>query len=733
MKYIAALLFLCIFTLYAGTTSPYLQAGDSAEMATAAITLGVPHQPSYPLFVIPGYLISNSQVPYFPQLFNKDIQIETKYIKIYRSGLVSALFQALATVFFFLSTIELGRRLLRVGKSEEKKNIQRFHIILSLIATVLYAASQTVWLYATKPEVFSLNNLFVLILWYYALRWLNNESRRKVSKRYLVLFGIALTHHQTVILIAPALLVLYVMKCNAYARETPTHILTRWLKYPNQRKFNKLFPYAVALGVGTLPYFLSLWYISQTHPFMNWGEISTPVDLLRALFRFDYGTIGAYLTNLPVSTVVIDQIPFYLNHLQRDLLLYTVLLAGIGTILIYKKDRQLWIALLTFFLISGPLFIMYANFSLENDFSKATVIRFYMLSEIILIQWAYSTVLLLINSLHKLQVATPSERQVKNIGTAVITLLFACIPLSQLLKNQPHYDNLTYQYAKTVVHATENDAIILVTGDIPNLTIQYMQAVEGERKNRIIFSPGQFHLEWFMRQLKQRYPQLKIPPPKAGKQFTSPSQVIEANFGERPLYIAPEFVEIDPLVQNKYLLWPKNLFMKVEEKGVSYKLEEYIQEAATLYASVNIDEFTNLRKKEYQLESPLIMYYARHFYNIGAILNAVHRYDDAIIQLQRAIQIDPTFAESYKTLGYIYYYTEDFKDKNPEAAVQYFERYLQTAQNQPLDQIQAVQNAINQIYADVKKEQEEAAKKEQQKQKVATDSAEEKEATQSAN
>jgi tetratricopeptide (TPR) repeat protein len=729
-KITVIVLFLLLLVTYTFTTAPYLQAGDSAEMATAAITLGVPHQPSYPLYVLPGYILTKLPIPYFPALFPQKIvnykidQNNTKSILIYRSGLTSAISQALTGVFLFLMLLEL-MKYMRLGQSLENES-RIGEILIALVSTVVYSFSETIWLYATKPEVFALNNLFICSTLYFAFAYLNNKRKKKPNVWFFFWYGLAISHHQTIIILLPALILVQYFKTQNITGERLGKITSRWASYSFEKKFNKLFPYIFFSILGIIPYCVLLWIFAQRKPLLNWGEISNLVGILRALIRADYGTIGAYLSNTANNTVMVDQIPFFTQHLFSDFSFYTIFLSFVGLIALYKSSKKIWAIIMTLLTVSGPIFLMYANFSLVGEFSQATVVRFYMLPEISLIMLFACCAYLIYRKTAELTIFDKQHSSITTVSKIILAGLLIAIGVIGLIKNVPLYDNLTYQYVKTAITATEPNALILVTGDIPNMTMQYMQAVEGEKKNRIIFSPGQFHLKWFQKQLKERYPNTKIPDPLPGKQFTSPKQVIDANFEKQPIYITPEFVEIDPKIQEEYVVWPKGLLLKVEKKGVEYKLENYREENERIYKDLNLDDFVKLRQRKYQLESPLIFYYARHFYNLGAVYNSVHLYDDALREYQRAIAIDPLLSESYKAIGYILWFTPDYPDKNGQLAVEYFNKYLQTTKTVD-DQYIAVQNAIKEIIDTSKKEQEELKK---QSEKEATSSSE---ATQSAN
>src|SRR5207245_1270640 len=103
----------------------------------------------------------------------------------YRANLLSAVCAALAVAIVYLAALQLTQ-------SE----------FASLVAALALAVSPVFWSQAVIAEVYALNALFVAALIYGAIvgRW----SARRLPLLAL-LFGLALTHHRTVLLMAPAL------------------------------------------------------------------------------------------------------------------------------------------------------------------------------------------------------------------------------------------------------------------------------------------------------------------------------------------------------------------------------------------------------------------------------------------------------------------------------------------------------------------------------------------------
>jgi tetratricopeptide (TPR) repeat protein len=696
-KLIALILFIFTLVIYLLTTSPFLQAGDSAEMAGATISLGVPHQPSYPIYVALTNLFVKMPIPYIPEHLNLPVfyqyDISNNYqnsILIYRSGSASALFQSLAAVLLYLAILEIIKK--------TKIRITFLTYIVAAIVTCIYSFSETIWLYATKPEVFSLNNFFACLILYISIRWWNSSKKRPRLVFFIVL-SLALSHHQTIILILPSLFVLYLFR-NQDNGDKVTQTLSKWFSYPGDKKFNKLVPAFFGLLVGSLPFMFVLCLIASKSPYMNWGEVNNFVDIFRALLRADYGTFSAYLTNIKNPTHPMDQLPFFFSHLVSDFSALIILFSVISLSIIYKAYKNLSIFLTTLFLFTGPIFLVYANFSLDSPFSQATVARFYMLPSLTIPIVLSLGIILLIQKIDKLSESQANEY----LKTSKVILVFVLIGLmlQQSLPNMPKHSDLTYQFVKTAIESTEPDAMILVTGDIPTMGAQYLLSVEGAKKQRTIFSPGQLHLDWVNEQLKKRYPDLQIPDPLPGKQFTSARQIIDANWGKYPIYISSEFVDIDKSIQEKYTLWPKNYLLKVELPGTQYKLEDYIQENEQLYNSLNLSEFNDIRNQRYQLETPLLTTYSIHYYNLGAIFYTVHKYNEAIKSFNHSLTINPDNPQPYKALATLFYFTDDYNQKQPQLALSYLDKYIQLSKELTVEDYNNTQSMIQKIVSDAK-------------------------------
>jgi hypothetical protein len=162
---------LAALALYLATLAPSVATvfDDSLEFQVVLPSLGIAHPTGYPLYTLLGWLFSRLPVG--------DLA--------YRVNLLSALAGAAAVGVMFLT----GRRL---GSGR---------LPAALMAAV-FALSATWWSQATIAEVYTLHGLAVALILYLTL------SDRGTRTPWLALvFGLALAHHRTTLLLAPGVLV----------------------------------------------------------------------------------------------------------------------------------------------------------------------------------------------------------------------------------------------------------------------------------------------------------------------------------------------------------------------------------------------------------------------------------------------------------------------------------------------------------------------------------------------
>ncbi len=172
----AVALFAAALLLYVQTMAPTVAAiyDDSLEFPLVVHRLAIAHPTGYPLYTLLAKL--------FTLLPTGDVA--------HRLHLFSAVCAAGAVAVLYLAARRLG-----------------LHRLGALAAALLLAVSPVFWSQALIAEVYALNALFVAALLLAAAQWA--EGGRKFSDLDVLAFvlGLSLTHHRTIVLVFPALVV----------------------------------------------------------------------------------------------------------------------------------------------------------------------------------------------------------------------------------------------------------------------------------------------------------------------------------------------------------------------------------------------------------------------------------------------------------------------------------------------------------------------------------------------
>ncbi len=242
---------LCALFIYLLTLAPDLTwanfGTDGGELITAAVTLGVPHPPGYPTYVLLGKLISF-------------IPIGTV---AYRFNIFSAVCMASAAGFV--------TAIVRQGGNSEKSSSG------AIAAGLCLAFAPLVWGQALITEVYGLNLLTVAIL-----LWMLLEKRS--SPLIGLLFGLSLTTHLTSMLLLPLILIL-----------TPR---SQWHKI------------TIGLPFGLLP-LLTIPFLAQSGSPVIWGQPDTWQGwwwlISGSLYRFNLLNADWQARLLPFSHTLLTQ------------------------------------------------------------------------------------------------------------------------------------------------------------------------------------------------------------------------------------------------------------------------------------------------------------------------------------------------------------------------------------------------------------------------------------------
>jgi hypothetical protein len=178
-KILALLALLLSFVVYLSTTAPTVPFWDCGEFIATSYTLGVPHPPGSPLFLLIGRIFS---------------MLPTSSDIAFRVNLISPMVSALAVMFLFLIIVQL---LQFSGKPVSK--LQKFTVYGgAFIGAMTFAFTDSHWFNAVEAEVYAFSTFLTAIVVWLILVW-EEKADQPGHERYLLiiayLVGLAIGIH----------------------------------------------------------------------------------------------------------------------------------------------------------------------------------------------------------------------------------------------------------------------------------------------------------------------------------------------------------------------------------------------------------------------------------------------------------------------------------------------------------------------------------------------------------
>ena len=174
--------------------APEVTLQDSGELVTGAFTFGVPHPPGYPLWALLGFVWSHAIVPFGNPAW--------------RIGLLSVFTGGLVVGVMTLMMTRSTRVLLHAlpwSKAIEERLLHWIALTVGTSSSLLFGFNRGVWLWASVSEMRVLNVLSFVLIGCTFFAWLIQPRRKGFLYATLLIFGLSMTNHQTVSVMAGAL------------------------------------------------------------------------------------------------------------------------------------------------------------------------------------------------------------------------------------------------------------------------------------------------------------------------------------------------------------------------------------------------------------------------------------------------------------------------------------------------------------------------------------------------
>ena len=658
----AGAVFVVALAVYSWTLAPTVTPTDSGELILAAYGLGVAHPPGVPLWIMLTHIAS--LLPFG----NVAVRINFS----------SAVFAALACAMLTLVVAELlisvspsaatrrRNKSARHGSKVEDSNAGGLLILAPAVGAGLFMAfSRTLWAYATITEVYALNALLILLIFFLVVRWRRRiiETRTNFSGAVVAhdkwiyaaafVFGLATgVHHVTVALTLPAIAVV------VYRTER--------LKFFTSRRL--LYSALISIGALILVYSYLPWAASRS-PAMNWGNTRSLQEIwwhitgrqYRVFFSFSPSSIGPQF---------VDFCRMALREFGFAWLPFTLFLAVAGLASAHKRDRTaFWFLLL----------IVLADLAYSLIYEIAEDKDAYYLPAFISIAIAAGL------GVHRLvQLAASGRSPIWTPSVAVATtivLTSATAFAANWPFNNRRHDFIADDYVANLFSTIAPNGLLLTQDWQVASPIWYLQEVEQRRPDVKAIDINLLRRSWYFDYLKHAHPGLmerskeKIDPyveilkqwehdPAAFNQNQELTQRISMAFLDmiqamvrNEIKIAPVYITNELLVPNQlnsYLIqWIPQTYQLVP-RGLVFDLttDQSFQDSPDPHLRMRgLADGTVRFEKDDVANTKILPAYTRMLTNRGKYLAMFNQHERAILAFKEALALDPNLAEAWKGLA----------------------------------------------------------------------------------
>lgn len=611
------LLFVGTLLMYIHNLSPSVYGGDIGDLVSAVVVRGVAHPSGYPLYTMLGIL------------FNAFPLVQTS---VYKVGLMSAFFGALTISLLYIVSLKLTK-----------------NTLLALLTSITLAFFYQFWLYAELAEVFILNAFFAVLLFFLAFSF-----SRTCKKRYFYLFsltlGFSFSHHQTIILVLPALTILLI-----------NGLIKSHFALLQQRKVVGIA--LVLFLMGLLPYAYLPFAAAQDPP-INWNNPTTLENFFRLILRKDYGTFSAGAFISPNLMQRFIEVKGYAQSVFSGFTIAGTVLIFLGMIRLFLKDKFLFFVLFIAYLISGPLFIFYAGFPITNYFILGIYERFFILSSVFFVLFLPFGIQTVVDQILK-RIPIPSSRAL--FYKTLFTLVFFLIPISLFLYNYPKTnlsniwvgDNLGYD----LLTPLPKDAVVFLAGDTPIFNSYYVYYALGVRPDITIVNLNVVMQSSYFTKEYEGFIQKNKEFEKFGNDAALATMVEIAK--KRPVFSMHDLQFAKKENKKKKLTWiPIGLVRQLSVDGTIPPEEVYTKKIEKIWSTLHTPILTEKNRLQLaNLTLADIKYdYIKAAHVTGSFYFSKYSNENAAQQwYKKALAIDPAYAETYKILGSYYFQKNDCK------------------------------------------------------------------------
>ena len=567
----AACVSLGALILYVLTLAPTTQFWDTSEYITAAYTLGIPHPPGNPLFVLMAHVFGL-------------LPVARAYAE--RINLFAAFTSAISAGCWFLIAERWLRSFVPVLWPRR---------IAALAGALVSATAFTVWNQSVVNEkVYTLSLLSIALILWLIVRW-DDQPAGEAHDHHLLLIvyllALTATNHMMGVLVGPVVLILLYPPLK---KQRPASDAERSLEWSQFLVVTSVWMLLLTLGleswqpiaVAGVLFLAALVYAASAgnasfavaallvavvglsvytylpiragfHPPINEGEPTTWRALWDVIFRVQYGKPSIFdnPTQAPgtgntghTAALYWAQIVNYAQYfgwqfahdwsdrVQRVIAVVFAFVGGIGAMRHWRADKRTALAMSVLVFTFTLALVFYLNFKYgfslhpEQPLAAHEVRQrdyFFMVSFAIWGIWVAMGLAAMLEGVGDwFRERQPDATRRWLYGTPLLAL--ALIPLfGNRLTAPRHGETLARDFASDVLQSVEPYGVLVTAGDNDTFPLWYAQEVEGIRKDVTVLNLSLANTDWYIRQLQARpvtpFDSLNAPALYRGKQWPMPT------------------------------------------------------------------------------------------------------------------------------------------------------------------------------------------------------------------
>jgi tetratricopeptide (TPR) repeat protein len=685
----AVLAFLLSLALYIRTMAVSASFWDSGEFIASAYTLGVPHSPGTPLYVLVGRVFTLLPIP---------LTVAQKV------NLLSSLCGALGVLFVYILIIKFLDYILGKSTSVEQSIIK---VTGGLVGALVLAASDTFWINAIEAEVYAMSCFLMGFMTWLGLKWGENPGSHKATLLiYLLFYLLALSvgfHLGTILafsgifffvlltankalsnlefLVACIGVGIFVADATLYREGQATLVMlviyllvVAWL-LKSKSPFAAVCTGLFILGLSVHLYMLIR---SGHNPAIDEGSPETWRSLYFALRREQYPPMKVFTRKASIVFQVQHFSGYFHSQFQfLPLLLGKVNVSAIlpiglgiwGMVDHFSKHKKSFIMLFVTFFITSIGLLLFLNFSDEEvrdrDYFYSPAFYYFA----IFIGIGAASVLNEIKGAFK-KLDTSATTLLFLVGAILLSIPFLAAKY-QFFAHDRSNNYTCRDYAINMLKPLEENSIIFTNGDNDTFPLWYIQEVEQYRKDIRVVNLSLLNTPWYIKQLRDNEPTVPISwsdakidelqpfPTREGWMLVrdqAVQHILRENRWKKPIYFAVTIPPETYAPYRDYLEMQGLAYLLVQKKGTNMINEEMLEDNVYnqfSYRSILTSDW----KKDDSVYLPkhtrhLIQNYAAAFVQLGYI----QQYDPqkSLKAFKIAKEISPDMEPVVQLLGRVY-------------------------------------------------------------------------------